>query len=738
MTTAESEQSTDDVKIVPTGGCYDCGGRCVIKVHVKDGVAVRVESDDGEAPQLRACLKGRAFRKQVYSPDRLLHPLKRVGPRGKGEFERISWDEALDTVANQIQRISDTYGSQSIAYLRLSGPHVGERQGGIPLPQVFNSLGGCTTFWGAPSYEGSAFASRANYGTLTTGNTRDDLLNSRLILAWGMNPAESIFANNTILYLTRAREAGTKVVVVDPRYTDTAAVIADQWIPIRPGTDAAMVIAMAHVMITEELHDQAFLDRCTVGFDKFKDYVIGKEDGVAKTPAWAEDKTGIAADTIANLAREYAGTKPAALFAGFAPGRTAYGEQFVRAASTLAAMTGNIGIHGGDAVGFGRADVGMQVPFIVPSDRLGTPYEVKLKGLDVPRRLRTRVHTTKVWDAILKGKQGGYPSDIKMAYVAGANPVNQLLNTNKGVKAMEKLDFIVVHDFFMTATARFADVVLPVANHWEKGTGLSRPWLSGPWFVYLNKVVPPPPDVKTDAEIGRELAKRLGVYDPAMDVTEEEGIARQMRMQEDAMKVIPDLEKFKRDGVHKIKLPEPLVSFKEEITDLENNPIPTPSGKIEIYCQRIADLNNPDIPPIPKYIETWEGPGDPLIEKYPLQLLTFHHKTRAHSNFYNNPWLKDLEPQRIWINTRDAQQRGINRGDEVRVFNDRGETIIQANVTERIMPGVVALGQGAWYKPDEKGRDRGGNPNVLTRDTYSPGGAFPSNTILVQVESFKE
>ena len=161
MTTAESEKAMNDVKIIPTGGCYDCGGRCVIKVHVKDGVAIRVETDDGEEPQLRACLRGRAFRKQVYSPDRLLHPLKRVGPRGKGQFERISWDEALATVAKEILRIKDRFGTEAIFYLRLSGPHVGERQGGIPLPLVFKSLGGCTTTWGAPSYEGSAFASRA-------------------------------------------------------------------------------------------------------------------------------------------------------------------------------------------------------------------------------------------------------------------------------------------------------------------------------------------------------------------------------------------------------------------------------------------------------------------------------------------------------------------------------------------------------------------------------------------------
>ncbi|GAF88713.1 unnamed protein product, partial [marine sediment metagenome] len=174
--------------------------------------------------------------------------------------------------------------------------------------------------------------------------------------------------------------------------------------------------------------------------------------------------------------------------------------------------------------------------------------------------------------------------------------------------------------------------------------------------------------------------------------------------------------------------------FKREIEDPANNPFPTPSGKIEIYSQQIADIENPLIPPIPKYIETWENLNDPLAEKYPLQLITTHFKRRAHSQFDNIPWLRELEPQAVRINPKDANPRGIKDGDSVRVFNERGEMIIQAEVTQRIMPGVVDVPEGAWYDPDKQGVDHGGCANVLTRDARSPGGAFTTNTCLVQVE----
>jgi len=735
MTTPKSNQSEYEVKIVPTGACYDCGGRCVLKVHVKNGVAIRVETDDGDEPQLRACARGRAFRQQVYSPDRLRFPQKRIGPRGEGRFERTSWDEALDTVASELKRIKETYGPKAILALTYSGSAGSLHSGNVTLRTVLRSFGGYTSAWGGASAENSVFANRATYGTLTTGHTRDDLVNSRLIILWGVNPATSIYSTNTSFYLAQAKEAGARIITVDPRYTPTAAVFADQWIPIRPGTDAAMMAAMAYVMITENLHDTEFLETYTAGFNKFKDYVMGVEDGIPKTPSWAEAKTGVPASTIASLAREYATTKPAALIPGYAPGRTAYGEQYHRAASVLAAMTGNVGIHGGGAAGFERGPVGPMVPPGFSEAYEGGSYEKRLKALDVPGRLRGQPHGCRLWDAILQGTAGGYPSDIKMAYITFANPLNQFPNINKGVEALKKLEFIVVHEQFMTPTARFADILLPVTTIWERND-FARAWLAGPYFLYLNKAIEPPDDVKSDFDICRELAVRLGVEDPYFGMSEEDMLQQIVEAMGDVMPDIPDFEKFKQDGVHKMKLSGPEISFEKQIEDPKNNPFPTLSGKIEIYSQLIADLNNPALPPVPKYIEPWEGPADPLTDRYPLQLMTVHSAARAHSCFDNNPLLKDVEPQGLYISNRDAQSRNIENGNLVRVFNDRGETIVQARVTERIMPGVVSLSEGAWYHPDDKGRDRAGSPNVLTRDHYAPGGGYPYNTNLVQVEAF--
>jgi anaerobic dimethyl sulfoxide reductase subunit A len=181
-------------------------------------------------------------------------------------------------------------------------------------------------------------------------------------------------------------------------------------------------------------------------------------------------------------------------------------------------------------------------------------------------------------------------------------------------------------------------------------------------------------------------------------------------------------------------LTEPIIAFEKQVSDPENNPFTTPSGKIEIYSQRIAELDNPLCPPIPKYLPPWEGPQDPLTEQYPLQMINPAAKNRAHTSFDNVPLLREVEPQTIWISSADAHARGIRPGDMVEVFNDRGSVLIPAKITERIIPGVVALAAGAWYRPDENGRDQGGCANVLTRDQFSPGGVFCSNSCLVQVK----
>ena len=737
MTMAESGRTGAGVKIVPTGGCYDCGGKCVLKVHVRNGVAIRIETDNGEEPQLRACAKGRAMRRQVYSPDRLLYPQIRVGQRGEGRFERICWDEALDKVASELSRVKATYGPEAIVVMTLSGASGSLHNGNMTLRRLLKSYGGYTSSWGDVSGQGALFSSRATYGTLTNGNSRDDLMNSRLIILWGFNPATSIWSTNTIFHITQAKEAGARVVVVDPRFTNTAALLADEWIPIRPGTDTAMLAAMAYVMISENIHDAGFLERHTVGFEMYEDYVLGKEDGIAKTPQWAEVKTGVPAEIIVSLARQYATLRPGALIVGMAPGRGAFGEQFHRAASTLAAMTGNVGVHGGNAAGFERPAVVPMVPEAITQLFEGGPHQAQLKRLDAPGRNRTQPHGSHIWDAILEGRAGGYPADYKMAYIAFNNPLNQFPNTNKGVRALKQLECVVVHEQFLTATARFADILLPVTTVWERNDFV-RPWMGGPYFICQNKVLEPPGETRSDVEICRELARRLGVSDPFFDLTEEEMIRQMVESMQDVTPEVPDYEKFKREGVHKIKRPAPQVSFEKQIDDPENNPFPTLTGKIEIFSQLIAELNYPDLPPIPRHLDAWEGLEDPLAKRFPLQLVTFHHRVRAHSCFDNNPWLNRLEPQSLWLSSQDAKSRGIGNGELVRVFNERGETIVPAAVSERIMPGVVALGEGAWYKPDEKGRDRGGCPNVLIKDDCSPGGAFPYNGCLVQVERFTE
>ncbi|MBW1848031.1 MAG: molybdopterin-dependent oxidoreductase [Deltaproteobacteria bacterium] len=743
--------ASDDITIVNTGCCHDCGGRCVLKAHVKDGKIIRFETDNGENPQIRACARGRAYRQRLYSPDRLKYPQRRTGERGEGKFERISWDDALDEVASKLKHIKETYGNSSILFVPGAG-NQGMLHGPMPIGLMLHLFGGYTRHWGIPSYEGALFASMATYGTIRTGNSREDLLNSKLVIMWGWNPANTIQDPETSLYLAKVREKGIKIVAVDPRYTDSAATFAHQWIPVRPGTDAAMLIAMAYVIISEDLHNKKFIETHTVGFEKYKNYVLGKEDGEPKTPQWAESITSVSADVIVKLAREYATKKPAALIAGWGPARTAMGEQYSRAANVLTAITGNIGINGGYASGFMRAYssreqtfgkskkkgiTGKQVPAEWGPIPSGNPVEngalprkdalYKLKGGTNPTS--ARIHYTKIYDAILKGRKGGYPADLKMAYVVACNSINQYSNTRLGIKAYKSLESVIVHEQFMTPTAKFADILLP-ANTFMERSDIAPPWLGSPYYIYLNKAVDSMYESKSDLDISRELAKRLDIQADFFERTEEDLLKGIAASRDD----IHDFDSMKKDGVLKIKLPESIVSFKEQIEDPKNCHFPTLSGKIEIDCEHMAELNDPMIPSIPKYIPHGESHDAPKSDAYPLQLLTTHHKTRAHSTWHNVPWMKEIEAHAAWIHPADASARKIAEGDLVDVFNDNGRIRIPAKVTERIMPGVVNVSQGTWYDPNKEGVDLGGCANVLTNDSRSPGGAVAMNSTLVQVE----
>lgn len=704
--------SMAEERVVTTACVHDCGGKCLLRVHVRDGVITRITGDEGEEPQLRPCLKGRAYRQRIYHPDRLQYPQRRAGERGEGRFERISWDEALDTVAREMLRIRAAYGNEAI--LDGSGPANQAQLNGTAgggLTRLLHLFGGCTGRTSRMSDAAAWAASRYTLGTIHTASDPEDLLNARLIILWAWNPAEAIHGTLTNWCLTQARERGAYVVCIDPRYTPTAATWADQWIPIYPGTDTALMVAMAHVMITEGLHDQGFLDRYTLGFEAFRAYVLGQEDGVPKTPAWAEGITGVSRETIAGLARRYATTQPAALMAGWAMQRTAYGEQAFRASITLAAMTGNVGVPGGSAGG----NYELERRYAEPFGRL--PAVANPTGKTIP--------VNKWTDAILLGREGGYPSDIRMIYIAGRNLLNQVPTAGKGVAALKKLEFIAVHEQFLTPTARFADILLPVTTFFEQEDICATPR----YAIYMHRVIEPLYECRSDLEVLTDLAGRLGI-EGFNDRAEAEWLRSFV-----PAAAIPDFDAFKARGIHHFRDETPRVAFAEQIHDPEGHPFATPSGRIEIYSQRLADLNQPEtIPAIPKYIEAWEGRRDPLAREFPLQLVSPHPHRYVHSTFNNVPWLQELDTPHLWMSPADAAARGIGTADEVHVFNGRGKLASRALVTERILPGVVCLDQGAWLQLDASGIDRGGSVNILTRDEDTPlGEGATTHSCLVQV-----
>lgn len=722
----------------------DCGGRCPLNVHVKDGIITHISLyDDGELPPLKACIRGLNHHYKVYAPDRLKYPLIRVGERGEGRFRRISWDEALDKIASEMKRIKAAYGPEAIfecAYNGGNGCILHLTDWGGAIYRLLNQFGGCTRFGTYTSQQGARWASRFTYGVSNgnDSNSSADLVNSSLIILWGRNLAEARHGSGTLYWLKQARDKGIKIICIDPCRTDTVRVLKAEWIPIRPSTDTAMLLAMAHVLIAENLYVESFVDRYVFGFDQYRAYVMGEQDGIAKTPRWAEKITGVPSETIAGLAREYAGCKPAALIQGWAPGRTANGEQFHRAAIALQAMTGNIGIHGGSGACDGVELIGVTNP-VVKKWQKGSRLLFGGRGVEIKNG---------TWaDAVLQGKAGGYPSDIKMIYVVGHNILTQRQNTQKGVEAFRKVEFVVCHEQFLTSTARYADILLPATTNFER-YDIAFPWVKGSYAIFVHKAIEPLWDSKSDLEIFKLLAQKLGI--PDFDAKPEEELLKEY-FQDSALAQHVTYEELKRRGLVRWQEKTPRVAFKRQIEDPENNPFPTPTGKIEIYSRKLDEMDfdtaefsgvTPhfrNVSRLPTFQECEDLPTSPRAATYPLQLTTPHFRFRAHSQFYNVPKLRNIYENVIWINPVDAAARNIEHGQQVRVFNDRGAIVVQAKVTEEIMPGVVRCYEGAWYDPDEHGVDRGGCVNVLINDALTSQAGVPNfNTCLVEIEKWKQ
>jgi len=777
----------DELTSVVTSCDHNCGSRHMLVAHKKGDVIVRLSTDDGryqvggavgfeteEKLQLRACLRGRSYRTRLYSPERLLYPMMRVGERGTGRFKRVSWDEALDHVARKMVELKTTYGPTAILDQAYAGTsfgvlHKSDQIEGL-LARFLGMFGCRTSSWSVPSFQGTTASSNWTFGTTKDGNGDEAFAQSKLIIMWGWNPAYTFHGGNTFYYMRMAKQRGCKFVVVDPQYTDSAAAYDAWWIPIKPNTDAAMLAGMAHHIFTNNLQDQEYINRFVQGMDEgtmpdwakgqenFKDYILGKSDNTPKTPEWAEQICGVPAADIRKLADMYARTKPAALKASWSPGRASYGEQFNRMAAAVQAMTGNIGILGGCAEGVGKSWFAESVAY--PYDEFANVWWASIKSdrwahcvLNYPNVKREEIGCWPRQDDL----DGKIPN-IKAIFWQGSNWFNQLTNINKEIEAIRKLELVVCMDSTITPSGLWADVLLPIATHFERHD-VGLPWYKGHYYIHRPKVIEPMGESKTDIQVFTELAYRLEALDPGVkdfgkrfnpkadrsyfdnpDAVDEAYLVdwwtgRVQRNQG----VTLSWEDFKRHGVHKFVFDKPLVAFREQIED--GVPFQTPSGKIEIFSGHLAQITDwtktqygYHIPAIPKWIEPFESLNHPKAKEFPFHMVSPHPRWRTHSIFHNIPWLRETYQQEITMNADDARRLGLKTGDIAEAWNDRGRCVMPVYVTERCMPGVVVLYEGSWMDLDKNGVDRSGNPDFLTLDEPSPAGAFAYNTILVNVK----
>ena len=765
--TATDSKLTDE-KVVWSACTVNCESRCPLRMHVVDGEIRYVETDNtGDdnyegLHQVRACLRGRSMRRRVYNPDRLKFPMKRVGARGEGKFIRISWEEAFETISGSLKDIIGKYGNEAV-YLNYGTGTLGGTMtrswppGSTLIARLMNCCGGYLNHYGDYSSAQIAAGLNYTYGGWADGNSPSDIENSKLVVFFGNNPGETRLSGGGVTYyLAQAREkSNARMIIIDPRYTDTAAGREDEWIPIRPGTDAALAAALAHVMITENLVDQPFLDKYCVGYDEktlpagapanghYKAYILGSgEDGTAKTPEWASKITGITVDKIVKLAREIGQAKPAFIAQGWGPQRHANGELATRAIAMLAILTGNVGINGGNS---GACEGFYSLPFVrMPA--FENPVTTSIPFFLWTDAVKRGPELTALKDGIRGKDKLSVPIKFIWNY-AGNSLINQHSEINRTHDILQddkQCEMIVVIDNHMTASARYADIILPDCTASEQmDFCLDASSGNMAYVIFADQVIKPRFECKNIYEMTSELAKRMGVEQKFTEGrTQEEWMRHLYQQSVQAIPALPDFDTFRQQGIFKQRDPEQHhVAYKSFREDPLANPLETPSGKIEIYSAALADiaakwqLEKEDIiDPLPVYAAGFENYDDPLASRYPLQLTGFHFKGRVHSTYGNVDVLKAACRQEMWINPMDAAQRGITNGDMIRIFNDRGEVQIAAKVTPRMMPGVVALGEGAWYSPDSKRIDRAGSINVLTSQRPSPlAKGNPSHTNLVQV-----
>jgi biotin/methionine sulfoxide reductase len=657
--------------------------------------------------------------------------------RGRDEFAPASWSRALDLVAAELRRVYATHGSRAVfggSYGWASAGRFHDAQSQIH--RFLNLAGGYVRSVGSYS-SGAATVILPHVigpqGAVAGNNVSwaELVAESALVLAFGGMALKNndVGGGGTSRHIARqqlraARDRGVEFHLIGPLRDDLPAEIAGVWHPIRPGTDVAMMLGIAHTLVTEGRHDRAFLDRLCVGYEVFEDYLVGRHDAQPKDAVWAAEICGIPAHEIIALARRAAGRRTL-ITCSQSLQRAEHGEQPVWMGAVLAALLGQLGLPGGGfayALGStsntGKPAVAVPVPTLPQGRNSITDF------IPVARLADMLLQPAEPFD--YNGRQLTYP-DIKLIYWAGGNPFHHHQDLNRLRRAFARPDTVIVHDSAWTASARHADVVLPATITLERediGAAAGDPLL-----VAMHRAVEPFGDARDDYDIFAGLAKRLDFVE---QFTEGRSARDWLRYLYDATRrlllargvVAPDFDEFWDQG----ELTLPTLPWDGGIVrafrrDPAAAPLPTPSGKVEITSATIASFGYEDCPRHPTWLPPREGAGSPATVRFPLQLIANQPATRLHSQLdfgAISQASKINGRERVRIHPQDAAARGIRDGDIVRLYNDRGACLAGAVLSKALVPGIVQLSTGAWYDPDDPALDEPlcvhGNPNVLTRD----------------------
>jgi anaerobic selenocysteine-containing dehydrogenase len=707
-----------EMRTVIKSVCQMCGttyGGCGIDVHVEDGKIVKIEGTKGHpVNDGRLCAKGLAAIQLEYDPNRLRYPMKRTGERGEGKWQRISWDEAMGIIVTRLKEIIKTDGARAISWAK--GQGAGWEDNFHYAQRFMNAIGSPNL----ATFGNVCHISRVISHVFTYGGMPDpDIENTKLMLLWGANPMNTAMGNHGVRIM-KAKQRGAKLIVIDPRFSKTAAK-ADVWVQPRPGTDGALALGMLNVIIEENLYDREFVEKWTYGFDKLSELVK------KYPPERVEEITWVPANTLREVARIFATIKPSVLYEGNGIDQQPSVVQTTRALSILRTITGELDVPGGMVldpapITFPPRPITMRD---ISEEAMNKAFEESVSKHPLYFGI-FYVTIPELEDAILTDK----PYPIKATIAQSINWALASSNTTRVREALKKVPFLVVFDLFMNATAEFADIVLPAASFLERTNllyyfGISKPRLDASYRQLQRKVVEPLGECKSDYDFISGLARRLGHekefpwrnVEAAIDYElEPEGITYK------------ELEDHPEDIVKRRYFPE------EVYQKYEKNfaKPPTPTHKAELYSTVFERVG---YDPLPIYKEPEESPISraDLLKKYPLICMAgLKPGLYTHTQYRTLPWLREIMPDPwIDINTQKAKELGIEDGDMVIVKSLRGSIEIKCKVTNAIDPRVVMITHG-WGDPYA-----GSYPitNILTpHEIRSPeSDGIPNRCFLVSV-----